>query len=110
MTINSSLLGFLESDDPHNWKGIVLAAGIFVCNIAANTLIHNFLYYTYSAGIRTRSICNSIVYRKVSNNTMFEFCAYKYHSSSFSSVDWSILVLSDEMNLSKNLARSVVYN
>lgn len=61
----SLLLNYLESGDPHNWKGIVLAVALFLVNVTETMLVQNFLFYAQTAGIRVRSVLNSTVYRKV---------------------------------------------
>ena len=66
---NSVFLQYLESTDPYDWKGIVLAISMFLFNVTASIIIHNFLFHAWTAGIRVRSVLNSIVYRKVSEMT-----------------------------------------
>ena len=66
----SVLLQYMESTDPYDWKGIVLAVSMFLFNVTASILIHNFLFHAWTAGIRVRSVLNSIVYRKVSEKTV----------------------------------------
>ena len=70
ITLCSVLLQYLESTDPYDWKGIILAISMFLFNVTASIIIHNFLFHAWTAGIRVRSILNSIVYRKVSEMTV----------------------------------------
>ena len=69
----SLLLTYMDSNDTYSWKGIILAIGMFVCNVMAAIFIHNFLYYTWTAGMRMKSIVNSVIYRKV----MHRLCSFE---------------------------------
>ncbi len=61
----SILLNYLEVNDPYDWKGILMASGMLACNLVMMLTNHHSIYHTWQIGIRVKSICNSIVYRKV---------------------------------------------
>ena len=62
------LIDFVGSDDPHVWKGIVLAACMLVVNFTFSILLNNFLHLAFAAGTKARSLVNAVVYRKVRIN------------------------------------------
>ena len=60
------LITYLESENVYMWQGLVLAFTIF-CNSSVASLMTNQLLHTgFMAGMRSRSIVNAAVYRKVS--------------------------------------------
>ena len=78
--IHRVLLNYLEIDDPYEWKGILLACCMFTCNIFMAITNNHSVYTTWQIGIRVKSICNSIVYRKVGwffrHSLLFHFCRW----------------------------------
>ena len=63
--ISRVLIKYVEDRDPYTWKGVVLAAALFLSQLAISVCLHNFLYYNTLSGTRARSILNAVIYRKV---------------------------------------------
>ena len=59
------LLQFVDSRGESQWKGFLLAVGLFVVAELDSLCIQRYLYHTYNFGMRFRTIITAAVYRKV---------------------------------------------
>ena len=69
------LIGFVESNDPLTWKGVVLAFALLLSCVFSALFIHMYLYFAWISGMRVRTIVNAAVYRKV--NIVLDLCGPK---------------------------------
>ncbi|ELT92553.1 hypothetical protein CAPTEDRAFT_186918, partial [Capitella teleta] len=61
------MLTWVQSNDPHQWKGICIAFTMFLCGIAFVLLLQRHFYYTFLVGLHMKTAISSAVYRKILN-------------------------------------------